>query len=242
MGALLTILIIIFLFLLFFAPILILAFPKTKKKERDSIQVDDLWKVAKTGDILLFSFRKNLYSKFHRLIFATEWTHVGILYFPPSSPKEAFVWEMTIPFSSEIKDTLTGRSDLTGPKLVLLKSRLQYYGGYCMVRTLSESAPKEELEEKFQQVFNEYKGVEFKFDTIAALLLFFEDKTRFFRAKDLAYEKDPAKLLCSEMVMVTYEKLGIIDRDDHRMFSFPHHYAGEELGNRKILEEYEVVL
>jgi len=240
MSPVLAILFLVFLLLI---PIFLFKWRRTKRSHYQTVSLDDLHKVSNTGDVVVFSNRKGFLPSLQRLMLGTEWTHVGILYFVG---KEPYLWEMTVYNNHEVVDEITNEQNRHGPQLVSFKERFETYDGYCKVRVLSPSLSEslggeEKVKERFQEVFDELGGVKFKLDLPGVFLLGFQDQFNFLHSRLPSRQKEKEKLWCSEVVMLSYEKLGVLLPHDPTPYSLPHHFGEGRVGTRKVGAEYQII-
>ena len=103
----------------------------------------------KTGDIVLFS-GKGAISHGIKLLTLSKWSHVGMILRLPDS-RAVFLWESTT--LSNLKDAIDGKKK-KGVQLVLLRDRLNTYGGEVSVRHLNDFEIHNELYNDIKYRFN----------------------------------------------------------------------------------------
>lgn len=138
----------------------------------------------KTGDIVLFSGRYQM-SKLVEFLEGSKWSHVGMVV-RLDEYDYPLLYEATA--LTNLPDLLTGKQ-ITGPKLVNLKERLETYGNDVVpyeapayaVRIASRGATNEELN-RIKEILNELVGLpnpdekRMIFEVILGRYLFIETK------------------------------------------------------------------
>ena len=214
---------------------------------------------GKSGDLLLFSCNDTgafLPGWLRKIPFRTEWTHASILYIDPMT-KIPYIWESTT-LEDNVIDKISREKQRKGAQLVKLEDRLKEYNGYCVVKficpSFAQTLGEEELNKRFDDIFKRHADKRFNDSYVWIALLIIIDflnlhpnERAFKNMRRWICKKN--SLICTELVSNTYRELGMWDHVDYTFHSnkkypgtfLPHHFAMEyNLGDRKIVEEYEI--
>jgi len=233
---------------------LVVKYQRTKKKLRKKVDVSQLHKTAKTGDLLLFSTckREKLPPGLRKAAFGSEWTHSGILYFDPIT-KRPLVWEMNRTNGSGLKDLLTSKKDKDGAQLVDLEDKLLEYEGYCLIRQLDFQGEWKSEKKRvglFKKLFDRYGDRKFNFSPLWVGLVVVSEWFGLRPSEKWINTSLPKfdSLLCSELTTLSYQELGawsdpLYPPQRPLTLLLPHHFSeGMRVGNLRVLDEFEVVL
>lgn len=216
--------------------------PRIIKKKRTRIQARALASIANTGDVLLFSYcAKNVAPSWLRKgLFGCEMTHVGVLFFRHDVP---YVWEANMG-GEDVRDALTGQEGVSGTQLVPLENRIRKYKGYCVVRCLRPTFASVLGEENVEKVMIDLfsKPKDFCRSKVWIGLMGLSELFGLGRYFPDEHEDDTT---CSELTGLTLEALGAYEgvaRTKPFSLMMPQHFERtKRIGNRQVVEEYEVV-
>jgi hypothetical protein len=205
-----------------------------KKRSRPLLNIDDLRNRGKTGDLILFSHHGSYTTYIEKVLEASEFSHVGILYFNSES-RTPYVWESITSdpiYDSEVPDSISGKVK-PGPQLRNLEEVLKVYKGYIvycpLVPSFEETLGKEETQKRFQKVIDDHK--EKCFDNGYKWILFLcfvysfrvnvsEETLNWARGKLSRTDT----IFCNDLAVKTYEALGMWENvrpKEYMTFYFP---------------------
>lgn len=199
-------------------------------KNHSFIEENELSKVGKTGDLLLFSDtqQSKVITTIRRFLQPHEgadFTHSGVLYIDPIT-KIPYVWEaIPIPEFQPWRDVISGKQKKNGAQLLEFHEKMATYKGYCTLVSLSSGI--ETMDVEFRTIMDAYKNVLFawKKSWIAVAMantLFFNispetmDKIH----KIIGGDRFKDGIICSELTILTYYHLGAWPNDPKSINNF----------------------
>ena len=158
----------------------------------------DYRKVAKTGDIFLFSGKGNI-SDIIKYLTKGRWSHIGMVLAP--TPDIVLLWESTT--LSNLVDIDTQRQS-RGVQVVELSRRLRTYEGEVALRQI-EPALTPAQESILFLLRHEFKSRKYE----QSLIELFRSAWDWIGGQNKA---DLSSLFCSEMVAEAFMAMGLIER------------------------------
>ncbi|KUP08343.1 hypothetical protein Q73_06245 [Bacillus coahuilensis m2-6] len=168
-----------------------------------TIHFDEVYKVARTGDLILFSGQYAM-SKLVEKLEGSKWSHVGMVY-RPDPHGEVYLFESTA--LTNLEDEFV-HDHKTGPKIVKLIDRLKTYGNDLEPYIPPQYAIRHLTlhtgtinSEKLQSYMNEVHGIPnpTEWTMIEEVI---EGRLFHIQSKNKDYT-------CSKLIAETYEILGI---------------------------------
>ena len=190
-----------------------------------------------SGDLLLFD-GDSWTSQLVKFFTSSCWSHIGIVYKCPKT-KELYIWENGD--ISEASGPIITRKGCprNSAHLVPLKNRLGAYEGLVYVRRLLKK--KKINQNKFDRFVSDNLGNSYSWDLVASWnqrggtsllpLSFLEDHT-----------DGQNGWICSQLVVLTYEHLGVMTLLQPSHTYMPVDFAGETITTNKGYEVLELEL
>jgi len=176
---------------------------------RLEFNVSDTCKVAKTGDIILFS-GTSFNSKIIEWICPSVWSHIGIVFEDPQRPNDPLIFE-SVDSSDHMSEALAPFKIRSGVRVVRLKEYLENYKGNAIaIRTLQcqkeyISKLRNYMKRVLQDQILAHNGKKYE----KRLFEFVNARYRFFSSP----KKTLDSFFCSELVAEVFMRAGLLESD-----------------------------
>lgn len=207
-----------------------LDFVSRKNENLNSLSINDLCKVAKTGDIILFSGISSA-SKFVEIACASMWSHVGIIYENPQKQNDPLLFESVHAKDHTYDVQYSIKKHASGVRLVNLRDYIQGYKGNCIALRQLQCSSSESYIKLHKHLCNVLHNV-----IISIHGRPYENRwLEFFLARFRclgSYGETEDSFFCSELVSYCYKQAGLIAKPyfNHNNEMLPDDYS--EMGSK----------
>lgn len=181
---------------------------------------NDIDRMITTGDMLLFS-GDSLSSKIIGFLTDSHYSHVGIVYQCPLT-KQKYIWEIGNILDEELPIITRKGADSCDAHLIPMRTRIEKYEGNIMLRKLNKPIDQD----VFTSIVAKMIGTPYNENFALSY------NERFMTSIIHIAGNNTEGLICSELVHLTYIRLGVMSNSTVSRYSVPNDFA-DELSTKK---------